>query len=378
MKVLKGGVTSPKGFKANGFWAGVKKSGKPDLGLIYSTVPCNAAAVFTRNSVKAAPILVCQKNIKGGRAQALIANSGNANCFTGEYGLMYAVKMTELVASQFDIKPELVLVMSTGMIGRPFPYEKFSEAVPKLVKGLGSSKGGSFAKAIMTTDLKDKQIAVCLEIGGRVVTVGGCAKGSGMIEPNMATMLACVTTDAAVSPAMLKAALLDAVDVSFNSITVDGCMSTNDMLSVMANGLAGNTMITSKNADYGLFGEALKVVCIKLAKDIVSDGEGAERFFEITVSGAESPKQAKEVAMKVANSSLVKTADFIDNPNWGRVAAAIGACGTKASEDTIKIDFAVKRNNVLIKADIGLGQASATVYTCDLTHGYIDINGRYN
>ena len=378
MKVLKGGVTTPKGFKANGFWAGVKKSGKPDLGLIYATVPCSAAAVFTRNSVKAAPILVCQKNIKGGKAQALIANSGNANCFTGEYGLTYALKMTELVASQFGIVSERVLIMSTGMIGRPFPYEKFSEAVPKLVKGLSATKGASFAKAIMTTDLKDKQIAVRIELGGKTVTVGGCAKGSGMIEPNMATMLACVTTDAAVSPAMLKAALLEAVDVSFNSITVDGCMSTNDMLSVMASGLAGNKMIAAKNADYRIFTDALKAVCIKLAKDIVYDGEGAERFFEITISGAATPKQAKEVAMKVANSNLVKTADYIDNPNWGRVAAAIGACGTKASEDTIKISFSVKRNNVFIKADIGLGQASATVYSCDLTHGYIDINGRYN
>lgn len=378
MKVIKGGVTTPKGFKANGFWAGVKKSGKPDLGLIYSETICNAAAVFTRNSVKAAPILVCQKNIKGGKVQALIANSGNANCFTGEYGLTYALKMTELVASQFDIPPERVLVMSTGMIGRPFPYEKFSAAVPKLAKGLSSSKGNNFAKAIMTTDLKDKQIAIRVEIDGKTVTFGGCAKGSGMIEPNMATMLACVTTDAAVLPAILKDALLEAVEVSFNSITVDGCMSTNDMLSVMANGLAGNKIITSRGPDYKILVEALKAVCIKLAKDIVFDGEGAERFFEITISGAETRAQAKFVAMKVANSNLVKTADYTDNPNWGRVAAAIGACGTRADESTIKIDFSVKRNNVYINADIGLGKEAATVYTCDLTHGYIDINGRYN
>lgn len=378
MKLIKGGVTSPKGFKANGFWAGVKKSGKPDLGLILATVPCGAAAVFTRNSVKAAPITVCQKNIRDGKIQALIANSGNANCFTGEYGLTYARKMTELVAIESGIKASDVLVMSTGIIGRPFPYEKFKEAVPKLVKGLSQAKGASFAKAIMTTDLKDKQIAARIEIDGKLVTLGGCAKGSGMIEPNMATMLACVTTDAAISPAMLKEALREAVDVSFNSITVDGCMSTNDMLSVMASGLAGNKMITTRNEGFTLFVEALTAVCVKLAKDIVFDGEGAERFFEIRITGAATKKQAQEVAKKVANSNLVKTADYTDNPNWGRVAAAIGACGTKATENTIKISFSVKKNHIFINADIGLGAEAATVYTCDLTREYIDINGKYN
>ncbi|MBF0387686.1 MAG: bifunctional glutamate N-acetyltransferase/amino-acid acetyltransferase ArgJ [Candidatus Omnitrophica bacterium] len=378
MKVIKGGVTTPKGFKANGFWAGVKKSGKPDLGLVFSQSMCSAAAVFTRSSVKAAPIVVCQENIHDGRIQALIANSGNANCFTGEYGFTYARKMTELVAEELGIGASSVLVMSTGIIGRPFPYEKFKEAVPKLVRGLGNTKGASFAKAIMTTDLKDKQIAVSLELDGKLVTIGGCAKGSGMIEPNMATMLACVTTDAAISSAMLKEALLEAVDVSFNSITVDGCMSTNDMLSVMANGLAGNKKISSRNAGYRLFLEALTVVCVKLAKDIVLDGEGAERFFEIRVTGAETPQQAKAVAKKIANSNLVKTADYTDNPNWGRVAAAIGACETRATETSIKISFSVKKNNIFINADLGLGAGAAVVYTCDLTREYVDINGKYN
>jgi glutamate N-acetyltransferase/amino-acid N-acetyltransferase len=378
MKLLKGGVTSPKGFKANGFWAGIKKSGKPDLGLIYSTKMCNAAAVFTRNSVKAAPLVVCMQNAKHGRIQALIANSGNANCFTGEYGIMYARKMTEIVADHFGIKGTNVFVMSTGIIGRPFPYEKIKAAVPKLVKGLSPSKGNSFAKAIMTTDLRDKQVAVKVEINGKIVTIGGCAKGSGMIEPNMATMLACITTDTAISPRMLKAALVEAVDVSFNSITVDGCMSTNDMVSLMANGLAGNRLISSKGAHYRAFTEALTQVCLKLARDIIHDGEGAERFFEIRVSGAETKHQAKAVAMKIANSNLVKTADYTDNPNWGRVAAAVGACGTRATETTLKITFSVKRDHIFILADLGLGKASATVYSCDLTHGYIDINGKYN
>jgi glutamate N-acetyltransferase/amino-acid N-acetyltransferase len=378
MKLLKGGVTSPKGFKANGFWAGIKKSGKPDLGLIYSTKMCNAAAVFTKNSVKAAPIILCMQSARHGRIQALVANSGNANCFTGEYGLLYARKMTEIIANELGIKGTNVFIMSTGIIGRPFPYEKIKDEVPKLVKGLSSLKGSSFAKAIMTTDLKDKQVAVRVDIGGKTVTIGGCCKGSGMIEPNMATMLACVTTDAAMTPRMLKAALLEATDVSFNAITVDGCMSTNDMVSLMANGLAGNRLIALKGRDYRLFTEALTQVCLKLAKDIVHDGEGAERFFEIMVSGAESKAQAKTVAMKIANSNLVKTADYTDNPNWGRVAAAVGACGTRATETTLKINFSVKRDHVFIQADLGLGKASATVYSCDLTRGYIDINGKYN
>jgi glutamate N-acetyltransferase / amino-acid N-acetyltransferase len=340
---------------------------------------CTAAAVFTLNSVKAAPIVVCQKNLKGGKVQALIANSGNANCFTGEYGFMYAKKMVELVAEKCGIQASEVFVMSTGIIGRPFPYEKIREAIPALVKGLSAKRGVNFAKAIMTTDTMDKQVAVQVEIGGKTITVGACAKGSGMIEPNMATMLACVTTDCAINAKMLQQALKEAVDVSFNAITVDGCMSTNDMVSLMANGMAGNKVITSVGKEYETFVEALKTACIKLARTIVFDGEGAEKFFEIKVTGAKDFKQARDAAMKVANSNLVKTADYTDNPNWGRVAAAIGACGFKAvTENTLKIDFSVKRNNIYINADLGLGEAQATVYTCDLTKAYIDINGKYN
>jgi glutamate N-acetyltransferase/amino-acid N-acetyltransferase len=379
MKLFKGGVTSPQGFRANGFWAGIKKSGKPDLGLLCSDVMCSAAAVFTRNSVKAAPIVICRKNVKGGKIQALIANSGNANCFTGEYGLTYARKMTELVAENFGITASNVFVMSTGIIGRPFPYEKIREALPALFKGLSTKRGGNFAQAIMTTDTIDKQAAVSFELGGKTVTIGACAKGSGMIEPNMATMLACVTTDCAISPAMLGVALKLAVDVSFNAITVDGCMSTNDMVSLMANGMAGNAEIKARGRDLDAFVEALKAVCVKLARDIVYDGEGASKFFEITVTGARNVRQARDAAMKVANSNLVKTADYTDNPNWGRVAAAIGACGfTAVTEKTLKIDFTVKKNTIFINADLGLGASAATVYSCDLTQKYIDINGKYN
>jgi glutamate N-acetyltransferase/amino-acid N-acetyltransferase len=269
--------------------------------------------------------------------------------------------------------------MSTGIIGRPFPYEKIKEALPALIKGMSPKRGVNFAKAIMTTDTMDKQIGVQIEISGKTVTLGACAKGSGMIEPNMATMLAAVTTDCAISSAMLKLALKEAVAVSFNSITVDGCMSTNDMVSLMANGVAGNKMINAKGKDYETFVAALKTVCVKLARDIVYDGEGASKYFEIKVTGAVNFKQARDAAMKVANSNLVKTADYTDNPNWGRVAAAIGACGfAKVTENTLKIDFSVKKNMIYINADLGLGTAEATVYTCDLTHQYIDINGKYN
>lgn len=378
MKVIKGSITTPKGFVANGFWAGIKRSGKPDLGLVFSKFPCTSAATFTKNSVKAAPIVVCMDHIKKGDSQALIANSGNANCFTGECGLMYAKKMTEITAQQLGIKAKQVLVMSTGIIGRPFPYEKIKESMPSLIKGLSANKGVNFAKAIMTTDLKDKQIVVEVDIDGKKVLIAGCAKGSGMIEPNMATMLSCVTTDASISKDMLKTALKQAVEVSFNSITVDGCMSTNDMVAVLANGQAENKQITKIDKNYQLFLEALTFVCVKLAKDIVYDGEGAERFFEINVTGAKSDAQAREAAKKVANSNLVKTADYTDNPNWGRVAAAIGACELGVTEQNLKISFSVKKKNIYIYADLGQGQGSATVFTCDLTKGYIDINGKYN
>ncbi|NLE65026.1 MAG: bifunctional ornithine acetyltransferase/N-acetylglutamate synthase, partial [Elusimicrobia bacterium] len=289
-----------------------------------------------------------------------------------------ARKMTEITGEALGVDPREVLVMSTGIIGRPFPYEKIREALPGLVKGLSPAKGGHFAKAIMTTDLKMKQAAVRLTLGGKTVTIGGCAKGSGMIEPNMATMLSCITTDAAVSPKLLKEALKEAVEESFNSITVDGCMSTNDMVCLLANGEAGNRPLSRKDGEYDLFLEGVKAVCLKLAKDIVLDGEGAERFFEILISGARSVPEARRVAKQVANSNLVKTADYTDNPNWGRVAAAIGATGIPVKEENLKIQFSVQGRKVLIKADLGLGKAVATVYTCDLTHAYIDINGRYN
>lgn len=380
MKLLKGGVTQAKGFKANGLSAGIKRSGKTDLGLIVSEFPAVGAASFTKNSVKAAPIIVAQKHIKYRNTQAFIVNSGNANCFTGKFGLMYAEQTTKIIGKLLDIPKETVIVASTGIIGKPLPFEKIKQASPALVNGLSSTGGEKAARAILTTDLTLKEIAVQFKIGGKKIMIGGCAKGSGMIAPNMATMLAFITTDAAISKNMLKEALREAVDMSFNSISVDGCMSTNDMVAVMANGQAENVLIKSKNLNYQLFVQALSAVCLDLAKKIVLDGEGATKFIEIKINGASTEKLARKIGLMVANSPLVKTAAFGSNPNWGRVAAAVGAMEIKnISEENLKITFSpFDKKHITIKVDLNLGKASSTVYTCDFSYDYVKINGAYN
>ncbi len=380
MKILKaGGVTSAKGFKANGIAAGIKRSGKTDLSLIVSDIPCPSAGVYTKNSVKAAPLLVCAKHLKNGIAQAVITNSGNANCFTGKKGLVHAEKTAELIGKLAGIKTQDVLVASTGIIGKPLPFEKLVAGAPALVQGLSSNKGHAAALGILTTDLYTKEIAVEITLGGKKVTIGGCAKGSGMIEPNMATMLAYVTTDVAIDTKLLKKALLYATDHSFNCITVDGCMSTNDMLTIMANGFAGNKMIKTEGSDFKKFTDALTFVCVDLAKKIVLDGEGATKFIEIKVDGAQNYKQAQTAAKAVANSALVKTAAFGSNPNWGRVAAAIGALGLNVTEKNLRIKFSsFAQKHIKIFVNLNLGKHTATVYTCDLSRAYVDINGAYN
>ena len=379
MKVIQGGVTSPQGYQANGIFCGIKRSGKLDLGLIYSLKPAVTVGVFTKNSIKAAPLLVTMRNIKKGVAQALIVNSGNANCYTGPSGLKHAEASTEIVARHLALDPENVLVTSTGIIGKPLPFDKIAEGVPQLVKGLDGAGGEKFAQAIMTTDLQLKQIAVEVMVGGKKVTIGACGKGSGMVEPNMATMLGFITTDAAVSAKMLKTALTNATDLSFNAITVDGCQSTNDMVTLMANGSAKNKTITKPGKDFDAFCKALNHVCIDLAKKIVLDGEGATKFIEIHVSGAKNFVQAKTIAMKVANSNLVKTAAFGSNPNWGRVAAAVGSLGLKITEDDLKIKFSsFKEKNIAINVGLNLGDGKATVWTSDLSYEYVKINGEYN
>ncbi len=369
----------PIGFKANGISCGIKKSGKADLALIYCDVPAISASLFTQNSIKAAPIIVSQRKAKYNVVQAIIVNSGNANCCTGQFGLLYAEKSTDIIAGLLNIKSDHVLVASTGIIGKPLPFNKIEAAAPRLVEGLSRSGGPKAAKAILTTDKKIKEAAVEFHLNGKRIFIGACAKGSGMIHPNLATMLAFIATDAAIVPVLLKEALRESVDTTFNSITVDGCMSTNDMVTLLASGLAKNKKITTRNKEYRIFCEALKYVCLKLAKKIVEDAEGATKFIEINVQGAASRKQAKEVGIAVANSNLVKTAAFGSDPNWGRVAAAVGSLGLKVSEKNLKIRFSsFAKKNIYISVDLNLGKQQTTVYTSDLSLEYVRINGRYN
>ena len=380
MKIVKGGVTAPKGFLANGIASGIKRSGKPDLGIIVSEEPAVTAGVFTKSSIKAAPLVVSMKHIKKGLSRAVLVNSGNANCYTGQSGLKHAQDSCSLIANFLGVDPTNVLVTSTGIIGKPLAYNKIVDAAPVLIKGLSVKGGGKFARAIMTTDLKLKEIAVEILIGGKKVTVAACGKGSGMIEPNMATMLGFVTTDAAISLKLLKLALKRATQRSFNSITVDGCMSTNDMVTVQASGLAENKKITSEDGDFKKFYQALEFVCIDIAKKIVQDGEGATKFLTIDVKGAASEVQARKIAKTIANSALVKTAAFGSNPNWGRVGAAVGSLGiTKINEYNMKIAFSpFNKKEIAITVHLPLGKASATVYTCDFSYEYVRINGEYN
>ena len=379
MKNIKGGVTAAKGFLANGLWCGIKKSGKPDLSLIFSSVPAVAAGVFTKNSIVAAPLVVTRKKIKSGWAQAIITNSGNANCFTGKSGLLHAEKMSSLTANLLKVSPSSVLVSSTGIIGKPLPFDKIANASAELVNGLSPNKANLAAKGILTTDLATKEISVSLKLGGKQVKIGAMAKGSGMIAPNMATMLAYITTDAAISLPMMKIALKSACEQSFNSITIDNCMSTNDMVIIFANGLAQNKMITKNDKDFKTFQLALDYICLDLARRIVQDGEGATKFITVTVSGAKSYKQAKTAAFAIANSNLVKTAAYGSNPNWGRVAAAVGSLGLPVYEKQLKIKFSpFTKKDISISANLGLGKDCATVYTSDLSPEYVDINGKYN
>ncbi len=379
MKIYKAGVTKPKGFKANGLSCGIKRSGRPDLSLIMSEVPCLAAGVYTRNSVKAAPLVVSARHLKKGQARVIICNSGNANCFTGDDGLVAAEATAQAVAQVLGIKTAEVVVASTGIIGKPLPVDKIVRKIPEIIAGAraGRESGRRAAQGIMTTDTILKELAVQAQIGGAVVTVGGCAKGSGMIEPNMATMLAFVTTDAAITGPMLRLALRTVTERTFNSITVDGCMSTNDMVVVLANGQAGNAVIRDTGADFDRFCCALEIVCLDLAKKIVLDGEGASKFIQIDVLGAPTEKTARQVAKAIANSNLVKTAAYGPNPNWGRIAAAAGSLGLRISEKNLKIRVKTMKSHIHITADLQLGDAAATVFTCDLTEEYIRINGKY-
>lgn len=369
----------PSGFKASGLSSGIKKSGKLDLALFYSRLPAKASGMFTMNKIPAAPVILCREHLsKNKYFQAIIANSGNANCFTGKSGLVSARKTAESLARNLKIKKTSVLVSSTGIIGKRLPYFKIKQTIPDLVKKLSSGGIVQAKKAIMTTDKFAKEITVKFNLGSSCVTVCGIAKGAGMIAPDLATMLSFIFSDALISQSALDKSLKIAVWNSFNCITVDGCMSTNDSVILLANGASGNAVI-EKGGNLYLFQKALNIVCLELAKMIIRDAEGASKFIEITVKLAKNHSQARKAALAIANSSLFKTAVYGQNPNFGRIVASIGASGIDIREENLKIKLGdLRKKEIKIEVGLGQGQAECTVYTSDLTPEYIKINAAYN
>lgn len=393
---IKGGITATKGFRAAGISCGIKEE-ELDLALIFSDIEAVAAAVFTANKVKAAPVLISQGHISDGRIQAIIANSGIANCCTGRQGMKDAAAMAERTADGLKISKESVLVASTGKIGQMLPMEKVEEGIEKAVVNLSRSGGGNAARAIMTTDTRPKEAALEVELFGRKVTLGGMAKGAGMIHPQMATMLAFITTDALISPLLLKKALLQSVEQSFNMITIDGDMSTNDMTAILANGLTGEEIVFGSR-EFDLFQAALDELTIDLAKQIPADGEGATKLLEIKVKGAPTEETARQFARGVARSNLVKAAFYGGDPNVGRIIAALGQTGEEidsdktqiyfedqpvfrngcpSSFDQAKIGAIMKQKEIKVGIDLNLGQAEATAWGCDLSPEYVQINAHY-
>lgn len=379
MNGQKNAICSPIGFRASGIACGLKKSGRLDLGLIYSIAPAIAYGMFTKNKFAAAPVIVTKKHLKARKAQAVIVNSGNANCFTGPKGLAVANLTTKAIAKLLGLKDNEVLVGSTGIIGKKLDFDKIRKALGSLINSLSEKNGHKFALSIMTTDTRPKELVVRFKIEGRTVTIGGTAKGAGMIAPDMATLLTFITTDAAIEYRALKRALGCAVNDSFNNITIDGCMSTNDSVVILANGLAKNRIITVGSKSFFAFSKALKEICLGLSKMIVRDAEGATKFITIKVSGALNNKQAKKAALQIANSDLFKTALYGQNPNMGRVVAAVGASGVKVKEGLLGVIYSpLKNKNVELCVDLKVGKGSTTVYTSDLTPEYIKINAEYN
>ncbi|HZL08063.1 MAG TPA: bifunctional glutamate N-acetyltransferase/amino-acid acetyltransferase ArgJ [Candidatus Dormibacteraeota bacterium] len=379
MNKIKGGILAAKGFKAGSAEAGIKAAGGLDLGLIWCETPATTAAIFTQNSVLAAPVQLSKQHAQTHDAQAIVVNSGNANCMTGEEGKQHAGQMVQAAAKLLGIDEQKVLVASTGIIGRPLPIDKVLSGVQAAFDQASTTAGDDFAQAITTTDTVIKTAAYECEIGGKTVTIGGCSKGSGMMQPNMATMLAFLTTDAAISDELLDKALREASRTTFNSITVDGMTSTNDMLAIMASGQADNALITEENEDYETFLETLRQACLDLALMIVRDGEGATILVKVEVKGAADYDQAKAIAYEVANSPLVKTAAHGKTGNWGRIAQAIGKLGLPITEDSLDIKADSPSDDELdLTITTKLGEATATVYTCDFSKDYIDINVEYN
>ncbi len=379
MKIYKKAIL-PVGFQANGIASGIKRSGKLDLALLYSSIPAKAACQFTSNKIMAAPIRINKRYLKKNKDfQAIIVNSGNANCFTGKPGLRDAEETTRILSKAIGVKKDAVLVASTGIIGKRLPLLKIKKSIPGLVKGLSANAIDKAKRAILTTDTFTKEITVKLNIGNQIITICGIAKGAGMIAPNMATMLSFILTDALITQKALGKALKSCVDNSFNCITVDGCMSTNDTVIVLANGASRNNLIGTGSKHFNLFIKGLNIVCLELAKSIIRDAEGATKFIQIKVEKAKDFSQARLVALQIANSNLFKTAVYGENPNFGRIIAAIGATGVDVKEDDIKIKVSpLNKKEIKVDVSIKQGDACATVYTSDLTPEYIKINAEYN
>ena len=398
MQKVDGGVTAPKGFKAAGVRCGIKQQGL-DLMLLASECDTTAAALFTTNAVQAAPVMVSRQRVDSGMARAIVVNSGNANACTGEQGMRDAERMAQIAAAALDVPEDEVLVASTGIIGNHLSMDKIEAGIADAARELSAEAGNVAAEAIMTTDTKPKMIAVETEIGGVSVRIGGMCKGVGMIAPNMATMLAFITTDAKITPRALKQLLTDSVGVSFNCVTVDGDMSTNDSVFMLANGMAENPVIDDPGPDTEAFQAALDTVTIYLAREIARDGEGATKLVEIRVNGAESVEDAKKMALTIANSPLVKTAIFGQDPNWGRVLAAAGRSGAKMDPNKTDLYFGTAKifaqgeptriqaedarqpmlaDELAITVELNIGDASAKVWTCDFSYDYVKINAEYH
>lgn len=405
MKQIKGGITVVPGFEAAAVAAQIKYEGRTDMALIYSSVPCVAAGTFTTNVVKAAPVKWDQKIVKqGGAVQAIIVNSGIANACTGEEGMQYCEETAQTAAEVFGIQKEQVLVSSTGVIGKQLPMEKIQAGIHMLAQAKGNDKlcGAEAAEAILTTDTHKKEAAVQLEIGGKTVTIGAMAKGSGMIHPNMCTMLSFLVTDAVIEKEVLQKVLSEDVEETYNMISVDGDTSTNDTVLFLANGLAQNALICPGTEEYKAFAAAVHTVNEQLAKAIAGDGEGATALLEVEVVGAADKEQAKKISKSVVCSNLTKTAVAGHDANWGRILCAMGyagvsfvpeqvdlflesAAGTvQILSDGVALPYSEEKateilseEKVKILADLKLGDGKATAWGCDLTHGYIDINADY-
>ncbi len=402
MKLISGGVCAAQGFRANGVHCGIRKNRtKRDLSLIVSDVPASAAAVYTTNLVKGAPLTVTKQHLENGIAQAVICNSGNANTCNAN-GIEIAEKMSALVAARLGLAADDVVVASTGVIGQPLDIAPIADGMAELVASLSYDGSETAAEGIMTTDTVKKEVAVEFTLGGKTCRLGGIAKGSGMIHPNMATMLVFITTDAAIAPEMLKKALSTDIASTFNMLSIDGDTSTNDMVTVLANGLAGNPVIDTDNDDFAVFMTALNTITVQLCRMIAADGEGATKLLECAVTGAKDEATAKTVAKSVVCSSLLKAAMFGADANWGRVLCAIGYSG--ADVDVSKVDVAFKsdkgtitvcqngagvpfseevakeillQNEIEILVSVGDGDGAAKAWGCDLTYDYVRINGDY-